>query len=168
MPNKVVHKIENENVLVLERIFDAPQKTVFKMYQDPDHLKHWWGPKGWELPVCKMDFRPGGTWLYCMKCVDKAQGDYFGMEAWGKAVYKKIVEPERLEYTDYFADADGNINDKLPATDVITTFTDIGGKTKLVSRGTYVSAEALKTVIDMGMLEGISQTWDRLEEYLKK
>lgn len=167
MANKVTHRIENEKVLVLERVFDAPPKLVFQMYKEPEHLKHWWGPKGWELPVCKVDFREGGVWHYCMKCVDKNQGQYYGMESWGKAVYKKIQEPDRLDYTDYFSDAEGNTNESLPATDVVTTLIDVGGKTKLVSRGTYASAEAVKTVLEMGMLEGISQTWDRLEDYLK-
>ena len=52
----------------------------------------------------------------------------------------------------------------MPATTVTMTFED--GKTKLVNRGVYESAEALQSVIDMGMEEGITQTWDRLEEYL--
>lgn len=31
-----------------------------------------------------------------------------------------------------------------------------------------MSAEALKTVMDMGMMQGITETWDRLDEYLAK
>jgi hypothetical protein len=46
------------------------------------------------------------------------------------------------------------------------SFIDLGGKTQLVSRGTYATAEDLKTVMDMGLLEGITETWDRLEEHL--
>ncbi len=169
MPNKVNHRVEDNKVLVLERVFNAPRELVFKMHKDPEHLKHWWGPKGWELPVCKMDFRPGGKWHYCMKCVDKNQGQYFGMESWGLAAYKEIVENKKIVYTDYFSDAEATINKDLPATDVTTELIDLGdGKTKLVSRGVYATPEALKTVMDMGMLEGISQTWDRLEEHLRK
>lgn len=162
----MVSRVENERVLVLERVFDAPRELVFKMFKEPEHLKRWWGPKGWELPVCNVDFRPGGVWHYCMKCVDKNQGDFYGMESWGKGVYKEMVEPEKIIYTDYFSDAEGNTNDAMPSTEVMMEFIDLGGKTKLVSRSEYVSAEALKTVMDMGMLEGITQTWDRLEESL--
>lgn len=164
--SKMVSRVENERVLVLERVFDAPRELVFKMFKDPEHLKHWWGPKGWELPVCNIDFRPGGVWHYCMKCVDRNQGDFYGMESWGKGVYKNIVEPETIAYTDYFSDAEGNANEEMPATEVVLEFLDVNGKTKLVNRGEYVSAEALKTVMDMGMLEGITETWDRLEERL--
>jgi len=159
-------RVENEKVLVLERVFDAPRELVFKMYQEPEHLKHWWGPRGWELPVCKVDFRPGGVWHYCMKCVDKSQGEFFGMESWGKAIYQEIVSPERIVYVDYFSDAEGNENPEMPSTKVTIELIDLGGKTKLVSRGEYVSAEALKSVMEMGMLAGITETWDRLEEHL--
>ena len=169
MPNTTMaSRVENGNVLVLERVFDAPRELVFEMFKNPEHLKHWWGPRGWELPVCKVDFRPGGVWHYCMKCVDPNQGDFFGMESWGKAVYKEIVEPEMVSYVDYFSDADGNENPEMPSTEAKLEFIDVGGKTKLVNRATYVSAEALKTVMDMGMLQGITETWDRLEERLRE
>lgn len=161
-------KVENDQVLILERDFDAPRDLVFEMFKKPEHLKHWWGPAGWELPVCKVDFRRGGIWHYCMKCVDPNQGDFYGMEAWGKAIYKDIIEPEMIAYTDYFSDAEGNINEELPPSENTLEFVDLGGQTKLVNRAEFKSAEDLKTVMDMGMLEGITETWDRLEDYLNK
>jgi Uncharacterized conserved protein len=164
--NAMLSRVENDRVLVLEREFKAPRELVYKMFKEPEHLKRWWGPKGWELPVCNIDFRPGGVWHYCMKCVDENQGDFYGMESWGKGVYKDIAEPEMVAYTDYFSDAEGNVNPDLPATEVVLEFIDLGGRTKLVNRAEYVSAEALKTVLDMGMLQGITETWDRLSEIL--
>lgn len=166
--NKMVSRVENDRVLVLERDFDAPRDLVFMMFKEPEHLKRWWGPRGWELPICNIDFRPGGVWHYCMKCVDQNQGEYYGMESWGKGVYKEIVEPEKIVYTDYFSDAEGNVDDAMPATEATLEFIDLGGKTKLINRAEYVSAEALKSVMDMGMLQGITETWDRLEERLKE
>ncbi|WP_405155586.1 SRPBCC domain-containing protein [Paenibacillus sp. FSL K6-0108] len=162
----MVSSVDNEKVLVLERVFDAPRELVFSMFKEPEHLQRWWGPRGWTIPVCNVDFRPGGIWHYCMKCEDKSQGDFYGMESWGKAVYKEIVEPERIVYTDYFSDAEGNTDESLPSTEVTMQFIDLGGKTKIVNRSEYVSAEALQTVMDMGMLQGITETWDRLAERL--
>ena len=86
------------NVLVLERVFDAPRELVFEAFSKEEHLTKWWGPRGWELTHCAIDFRPGGTWHYCMTCVDKAQGDFYGMQAWGKAVYGDIDQPAELTY----------------------------------------------------------------------
>jgi uncharacterized protein YndB with AHSA1/START domain len=166
--NEMSSRVENERVLVLERVFDAPRNLVFSMFSEPEHLKHWWGPNGWELPVCEIDFRPGGTWQYCMKCTDRSQGEYYGMESCGKALYKEIVESAKIMYSDYFTDAEFTINENMPATEVTLEFVEVDGKTKLINRAEYVTAEALKTVMDMGMLQGITETWNRLETRLKE
>lgn len=55
--NQVVSKVVDDNTLVLERVFQAPRELVFKAFSEAEHLKHWWGPKGWTLPVCNVDFR---------------------------------------------------------------------------------------------------------------
>ncbi|MBD0381811.1 SRPBCC domain-containing protein [Paenibacillus sedimenti] len=166
MSNQMITKVEGQE-LILERVFDAPRELVFKAFSEAEHLKHWWGPRGWTLTVCNVDFRPGGIWHYCMKCIDEKQGDFFGMESWGKAVYREIVEPEKIAFVDYFSDAQGNEAEGMPSSQVTITFEEYEGKTKLINRGKYASAEALKAVLDMGMEQGISETWDRLDEHLQ-
>lgn len=166
MSNKMVTKVEGQE-LILERVFDAPRELVFQAFTEAEHLKQWWGPRGWTLTVCDIDFRPGGVWHYCMKCMDKNQGDFYGMESWGKAVYEDIVKSEKIVYVDYFSDAEGNESAEMPSTDVTLTFVEFEGKTKLVNRALYASPEALKTVLDMGMEQGIAETWDRLDEHLQ-
>ncbi|MBT2763598.1 SRPBCC domain-containing protein [Paenibacillus sp. ISL-20] len=165
MTNQMITRVEGK-VLVLERVFNAPRELVFKVFTDGEHLKQWWGPRGWEVTVSKMDFRPGGSWHYCMKCLDKNQGDFYGMESWGKSVYQEIEEPEKIVLIDYFSDAEGAIAEGMPAPISTITFVEQDGKTRLINRAVYDSPEALKTVLDMGMEEGVTQTWDRLEEYL--
>lgn len=166
MTNPTLSKVEG-NVLTLERVFNAPRELVFQAFSEAEHLKQWWGPRGWSVPFCKVDFRPGGIWHYCMKCEDKSQGDFYGMESWGKAIYKTIVTNERIEYTDYFSDSEGNVSADLPATDAILEFVEFEGKTKLINQAKYASPEALQQVLDMGMEKGITETWDRLEEHLQ-
>jgi len=166
MTNQILSKVEG-NVLVLEREFKAPRELVFQAFTQAEHLKHWWGPRGWTLPVCHLDFRVGGVWHYCMKCEDKNQGDFYGMESWGKAVYREIVEPEKIVYVDYFSDAEGNVADNMPSTNVTLTFVETDSGTKVINHAEYASAESLKQVMDMGMLEGITDTWNRLVEHLE-
>ncbi|MDP4097783.1 SRPBCC domain-containing protein [Paenibacillus sp. P96] len=165
MTNSMIFRTEGQEVFA-ERTFDAPRELVFKAFTEAEHLKHWWGPRGWELTVCNIDFRPGGVWHYCMKCMDQNQGDFFGVEAWGKALYHEIVQGEKIVYSDYFSDAEGNTADDMPATEVTLTFIEQDGKTKVVNRALYASADAVKTVIDMGMQQGFTETWDRLAEYM--
>ncbi|WP_276353306.1 SRPBCC domain-containing protein [Cohnella caldifontis] len=166
MSNAMTAKVEG-NVLILERVFHAPRELVFKAFSEAEHLKRWWGPRGWELTYCDIDFRPGGRWHYCMKCMDKNLGDFYGMESWGKSIYGDIVDGEKIDYTDYFSDPEGNEVPGMPAADATNTFLDYEGKTKLVCKTRYVSPEELQKVLDMGMEQGISQTWDRLEEHLE-
>lgn len=58
MANSMVFKAEG-NVILAERVFQAPRELVFQAFAEAEHLKHWWGPRGWELTYCKIDFRTG-------------------------------------------------------------------------------------------------------------
>lgn len=164
--NTVVSRVENQE-LVLERIFDAPRELVFEAFTKAEHLMQWFGTNGWPLTVCNIDFRPDGVWHYCMKCVDESQKN-FGQESWGKAVFHEIIEPERIVYTDMFSDAEGNINKNMPEARVTLDFINLDGKTKLISRTQYATQEVLQSVLDMGVLQGATQTWDQLAHFLEK
>ena len=157
---KITYSRVDGNDLIMERIFDAPRHLVFEAFSKAEHLERWWGVQGWTLPVCKIDFRPGGIWHFCMESPDGK------MKSWGKAIYHEIVEPERIVYVDYFSDEEGNIDEEMPATQITMTFEEWDGKTKLLSRSRYASLEDLKKVIDMGVIQGATQTWDRLAALL--
>jgi len=151
----------SDREVVMERTFDAPRELVWQAYTKAEHLIHWWGPKGWTLPVCKVDFRPGGVWHYSMR-------GPAGEVSWGKAIYREIVEPERIVYLDIFADEVGNPIEGAPEMLITMTFEEQGGKTKLTSHTLFPSAADLEAVLKMGMEEGFTQTLDRLEEHLAK
>jgi uncharacterized protein YndB with AHSA1/START domain len=145
---------------ILTRTFDAPRELVFEAYSDCEHLRHWWGPRSWPMAECTMDFRVGGVWHYCLR------GPNPGDESWGYAVFDEIVRPERIAYTDSFADAEGNVNESMPRTQSNIAFEDVDGRTLLTIRATYPRPEDLRTVIEMGMEAGITETLDRLDEHL--
>jgi uncharacterized protein YndB with AHSA1/START domain len=148
-----------EREFVMERIFDAPRELVFQAYSACERVARWWGPKGWTLPVCQMDFRPGGVWFYCMR-------GPAGEDACGKATYREIVEPERIVYTDAFADAEGNVLEGMPQMLITVTFTEHNNKTKLTNHVQFASAADREAILAMGMVEGLTETLDRLEAYL--
>ena len=110
-----------QRVLVITRIFDAPPRLVFKVWTEPEHLVHWWGPKGFTLPTCTMDFRPGGAYRFCMRSPE-------GVDHWLQGVYREIVEPERLVFTWAWVDAEGKPGHETLLT---VTFEEHNGKTKL-------------------------------------
>ncbi|MCC5907782.1 MAG: SRPBCC domain-containing protein [Balneolaceae bacterium] len=156
--NQTVETKENE--IIFTRTFDAPRELVFETYTTCEHLKNWWGPRTWPLSYCKMDFRPGGSWHYCMK------GPNPGDESWGLAKYKEISEPEKIIYNDNFSDKDGNINSEMPSFDIVNAFETIDEQTKVTVISKVGSKEEVDKLVEMGMIEGFTETWERLEEHL--
>jgi uncharacterized protein YndB with AHSA1/START domain len=145
--------------MAITRIFDAPKETVFHAFTSSEDLKSWWGPKGWTLPVSRMDFKANGSWDYCMQSPT-------GEKSCGKSVYHDIQSPDSFTYTDYFTDEEGSINPDLPEMRITVDFEDMDGKTKVSSRTHFQTQDDLKKVLDMGAEEGMLETWDRLDEYL--
>ncbi|REL32875.1 SRPBCC domain-containing protein [Rhodohalobacter sp. SW132] len=150
-----------EREIIFTRVFNAPRKLVFETYSTCEHLINWWGPRSWPLSYCQIDFKPGGTWHYCMS------GPNDGDESWGLAKFKKIDEPEKIIYQDYFSDKDGNINTEMPAFDTVITFDSVDSKTKITVISKVGSKEEVEKLVEMGMIEGFTETWDRLEEHLE-
>ena len=122
-----------DRVLVVERIFDAPRSLVFRAWIEPQHLFHWFGPRGFTVPSYTLDPRPGGGWRCCMVSPD-------GSEHWVRGVFREVLEPERLAFTWAHENADGTLGHE---TLITVTFADLGGKTGLTLRQeTFESVEA--------------------------
>ena len=95
-------KTSTKNELVITRRFDAPRKLVWEAWTNPEKVKQWWGPKGFNCSHAKIDLRKGGSYVSCM-CSPEGQG------FWSTGTYKEINAPTKLVCTDNFADPDGNI-----------------------------------------------------------
>jgi uncharacterized protein YndB with AHSA1/START domain len=158
-----------EREFTITRVFNAPRDLVFKAQTEAERLAQWWGPKGFKMLVTRMDLRPGGMFLYCMRSPE-------GHEMWGKFVYREVVAPERLVFVNSFSDAQGGTVRAPFAPDWplevlnIVTFTEHGGKTTLHMRGAPVNAtEAERRRFDSfheQMNQGFGGTLDQLEAYL--
>lgn len=148
-----------DRVLVMERVFDAPRELVFQAWTDPKHVAQWWGPKGFTNPVCELDVRPGGAILIHMRGPD-------GVVYPTKGVYREIVSPERLVFTNSaFEGEEGNSQLEVLTT---VTFGEHNGKTKLTLRAVVVKSTPEVAAALAGMEEGWNQSLDRLAEDLAK
>lgn len=157
---------EDKKTLVVERLFPAPPERVWDAYSKPELLARWWGPKGWETEIRHMDFSVGGYWHYCMRCVDKAQGDFYGMESWGKGTYTAITPKRSIAYDDAFSNEAAEAVPGMPVSHTTLELTGEGDGTRLRSTTSYDTPEALTQVLKMGMEEGFRQTLDNLETML--
>lgn len=164
--NTTVTKDADKKALVLERVFQAPRQRVWQAWADPEQFKQWWGPRGWQTEVKDADVRQGGSMIYGMKCVDEAQGEWFGQTAWGKMEFSTVDEPKTMVYVDYFCDESGQVDQTMPASTVTIEFEEQDGATLVRSTTVFDSIEGYEQVIAMGVVEGATETWDRLDEVL--
>jgi uncharacterized protein YndB with AHSA1/START domain len=146
-----------ERELTLTRIFDAPRELVFQAWTDPAHLKRWWGPNGFTTPACDVDLRIGGTWRIVMRFPDGINEHIM------HAVYREIVRPERLSFTNVATDKEGT---RLLEGITTITLEDLGGKTKLTMHTRMTGLVPYADRMLDGMEPGWSQTLERLAEAL--
>jgi uncharacterized protein YndB with AHSA1/START domain len=142
--------------IVGTRIFDAPRDLVFSAWTDPKHLAQWWGPNGFTTTTIAFDFQPGGEWRFVMHGPDG--NDYQNL-----VTFEEIVRPERIVHRH------GGSGKDLGPVDFRQTviFEDLGGKTRIVWRSDFPSAQERDRVVkDYGAAEGLAQTMARLGDYL--
>jgi uncharacterized protein YndB with AHSA1/START domain len=140
----------------ITRLFDAPRELVWEAMSKPEHIKQWWGclGEGYSVPVCEVDLRPGGRWKFANRH-PKGEAVFYGE-------YREITPPERVVYTEIFAD--------FPDTEsvVTATLTEENGKTRLTVSAEYPSLEVRDIVISTGMEKGAAISYDRLEELVAR
>jgi uncharacterized protein YndB with AHSA1/START domain len=145
----------NENVITIERVFNAPKESLFAMFSNAENLAQWWGPTEWPATIVTFNFAPGGVCHYYMHGPD-------GTKAWGLMKIVDIKEPDMLVFKDMFSDEQGNVSEELPQGDITFTFVEEDGKTTLTMTGQYGSVEDTKKLVEMQMLDGMADTWNQL------
>jgi uncharacterized protein YndB with AHSA1/START domain len=140
--------------LRINRVFAAPRDVVFKLWTDPEHLIHWWGPRGFQTLSCEVDPRPGGAWRIHTLSPD-------GMKFSSYGVFHEVVPPELLVFTHSFDFPGKPLG---PATLVTLRFTDENGMTRLTfHQGIFDTLEDRD-----GHREGWSSAFDLIDEYLRE
>lgn len=144
-----------DRVLVIERLLDAPRKLVFKAWTVPEHLVRWWGPKGFTLPYCKMELRPGGAFRCTMLSPE-------GSEHRLSCVYREIVEPEKLSFTWCWIDDEEQPGPETLVTVLLEEAGEQGAQTKLTLHHAVFESESARDAHNGGW----SQCMDRLADYV--
>jgi len=142
--------------LVMTRDFAAPRQLVYDAHTKPDLVRQWLGGlPGWTMPVCDMDVRVGGKYRWVWR--NETEGAEMGMGG----VYRDVKAPERLVTTERFDEA------WYPGESLNTlVLVEQGGRTTLTQTMRYESAAAREAVIKSGMEEGVTMSYDRLDDVL--
>lgn len=158
---------------IITRTFNAPRELVWKMWTEPELVKKWWGPKFFTAPVITIDFRVGGSYLYCMRgAMGPNQPE---MDAWSGGTFEEIVPLQKIVVTDYFSNEKGEFVDpvtygmpaEFPKKSIVTiTFESVGEATKLSIIYPVPSQAVLDTMLAVKMKEGWESSLEKLAENL--
>ena len=161
MGKSIVTAPEGANWFEIVRDFVAPRALVWKMYTEPQHLMHFWGPKDGSVPRCDIDLRVGGMWHHTMRFPGGNDYSY-------SSRYLEIVPPEKLVYRD--APLNASATDELGPPELVTTIRleEIATGTRVIAHVELTTTEARDTTIRNGFALMVDGGHDQLEEYLRQ
>jgi uncharacterized protein YndB with AHSA1/START domain len=139
--------------LVISRTLFAPRNIVFQAWSSADHIKNWFAPKGFTVPVADVDFRPGGVCNILMRSPH-------GQDSWSRGEYLEIAPPERLVMSGHIL-AGG---DRKVSVRTIVTFEADHDRTHLTVQQIHTVHDPAFMSSVAGAAEGWRNTLDKLDE----
>ena len=152
MKNPTTVERKSERELIITRIVNGPPRIVFEAWTKAELLQQWWVPKsfGVKLLSCEADVRVGGKYRFVFAHGD-SQMEFFGQ-------YLEVVPSSRLVWT----------NEEAAEGGPVTTLTleEKAGKTLVVLHELFPSKAALDAALASGEKDGMSETFQQLDELL--
>jgi uncharacterized protein YndB with AHSA1/START domain len=135
-----------------EREFDAPVSAVFRAHAEPDLIKQWMGPNGYEMNIEHYEFRTGGRYRYTHR-------DGKGEEWAFNGVFHVVRENDFAIQTYEFE----GFPDVVAIESI--TFEDLGGgRSRVRGHSVYPTQEARDGMIASNMEVGMSEGYERLDK----
>lgn len=145
--------------LTLVAEFDATPDRVWDVWEDPRKLERWWGPPTFPATFTRHDFVVGGESRYFMTGpAGETPRGWWRIDA--------IDKPRRLDFANGLAGEDGE-----PAPDVepmsgYVTFEVTDAGTRMTAVTHFLDAAQMRTMLDMGMQEGMTQAIGQIDALL--
>ena len=136
----------------IERVFDAPVAAVFRAHAEPDLIKQWLGPNGYEMDIERYDFTSGGGYRYVHR---NPEGQEFAFNGVFHVVRENDFAIQTFEFEGF--------------PDVVSieslTFEDLGnGRARLRAHAVYPTLEARDGMVASNMEVGVVEGYERLDK----
>lgn len=154
------HDEENLTLTLVAEFAASPQR-VWEIYADPRQLEKIWGPPTYPATVVDHSLTPGGRVTYFMT---SPEGEKFC----GLWEISSVEEPSRLVFRDYFADEDFSAVESMPGSTNTYAFAEVAAGTRVTYESTFESLDGLKTVLEMGVVEGSTGAINQIDELLAR
>lgn len=133
------------------RIVNYSVELVFTAWTNPNHLKNWWGPKGFSNTFKEFNLRPGGKWSFVMHGPDK--GNYVNECEFVLIEKPKLIVWKRIS---------------KPLFNVVAEFEEIASnQTKIIFRMVFDTADECNKIKPFA-IEKNEENFDKLEMELMK
>lgn len=143
--------LPTDTQILITRDFDAPRHLVYKAWTTPELVKRWWSGDRGQVTIAEIDLRVGGRWRYVMT----AHGEF---EVAFHGEFREIVPNQRIVSTEVY--------EAMPHGQSLstTTFTDLGGRTRLELLMELSTQDERDMVVKSGMEGGVQEQMNHLEE----
>lgn len=155
--NRPASEPESERTVVITRRYQAPARLLFEAWSKPAHLMKWFGPVGWPLTLCEVDFRVGGRFRFAMTAPDGQQNTPFG------GTYLEIVPDRRIQFDNGFLVPGA---ERMVMTVSFEESRDASGKvmTLMTHHTLFGSIAMYRTHTKMGFEAGTNSALDQLAD----
>jgi uncharacterized protein YndB with AHSA1/START domain len=144
---------QDEPVIIVRRCFQAPASLVFRAWTEPEHLRHWRVPDGFEVAVYEVDLRVGGSYRFVHRAPDGSEYAFCGR-------YLRIDRPHRLVSTFRYEGApDAEALDEV-------TFEETHGATLVTGRSVFPTLQARELYAAAGAERGLAECHEHLDALL--
>ncbi|KTS08995.1 SRPBCC family protein [Microbacterium testaceum] len=138
----------------ITRLIEGPRELVWRAHVDPDLMRRWMlGPDGWRMSVSEVDVSVGGTYRIAWEPEEGTEGEPFGFD--GETLL--IDEPRRIVQTEHVTGTD------YPSTTNDLSFYEEDGATLVTLLIEYPDAATRDAVLATGMVDGMEQSFQRME-----
>ncbi len=136
----------------IDREFDAPVAALFRAHSDPELVRQWLGPNGYEMEIERWDFTSAGGYRYIHR---DGKGGEYGFHGVFHVVRENDFAIQTFEFEGY--------------PDVVAleslTFVDLGdGRARLSIHSVYPTVESRDGMVASNMETGVVEGYARLEK----
>ncbi len=138
----------------ITREFDAPVASVFRAHKEPELIKQWLGPHGYDMQIERYHFESGGSYRYVHT---DPEGEKYTFNGVFHVVRENEFAIQTFEFEGY--------------PDVVSiesiTFVDLGnGRSRIEAHSVYPSQEGRDGMVESGMARGVEEGYERLDKIL--
>lgn len=150
---EVIAESGTQNITLIREL-NAPLSRVFEAYTNPELVSQWLGPRRLEMKITEWNAVSGGGYAYVHLDTD-------GTEYGFRGTFHTVRTDQLIIQTFEFLGAPDAVSVETAA------FEDLGdGRTRLSTTATYPSAEVREMMLQSGMVDGVKESYQRLEELL--